>query len=89
MQLLQGKIKEYRMPKCSKCGSTTTCLKVTSVQEGLQLVCIECPPVDKQTKILRNIAKQIDADELVLSTNAKDALSLVNAAIARQNKRLK
>lgn len=76
--------------KCAKCGSTTTCLKVLSTEDGVLLACIgECAPPDKQTRILRSIAYQIDSDELVLSTTAKDALSLINAAIARQNKRLK
>lgn len=44
--------------------------------------------IDRPAVILRAIAQEIDADDLYLSDDAKQALSEVNAAIARQDKRL-
>lgn len=44
--------------------------------------------IDRTTQILLEIASQIDKDEINISHDARRALSNVNAAIARQDRRL-
>lgn len=81
------------MTRCKKCGSTTSDLTVRpslSPRTMPYLSCTGgCQPGSKQAAILTQIAQAIDIDELTLSDEARDAMSLINAAVARQDKRNK
>lgn len=81
------------MTRCKRCGSTTSGLTVRpslSPRTMPYLSCTGgCKPENRQAAILTQIAQAIDIDELTLSDEARDALSLINAAVARQDRRKK
>lgn len=81
------------MSRCKKCGSTTSNLTASPPLTPRTMPSLSCTggckPENKQVAILTQIAMAIDIDELTLTDEARTALSLINAAVARQDKRKK